>query len=508
MYIIKNAFKNISRSKGRNILIGLIVVIITVSSCIALSINNSSNELVKNQENSNEIKATLSLDRQKIMQDAQANGEDMREAMANTPALTIDEINKYGISTYVESYYYTLSGTINSSNIEAYNTNSSSNKSEQPNTNGNRIPDKREFERGDFSIVGYSSVSAMTDFINGTSKITSGEMFEDTNTENVCVISKELAELNNLSVGGKITLTNPNDENQAYEFTITGIYEDSSTGDLNNQFMPSTSMDPANKLITSYTALNNIISSSQSESESSAISSQLNTTFVLKDAASVDKFSSELTSKGLNKYYTVNTNLDSIGQSLTPLKNLSSFATIFLAIVLIIGGIVLVIINMINIRERKYEVGVLTAIGMKKGKVALQFILELFIVALISIIIGSSIGAAASVPTANLLLEKQISSQQSEQEKINNNFGRPGGFLNGSMQTNKANDNQRRQNPMGGFFGMKQNVNYIDKIDAVVNGTVLLKILGIGILLTLFSSAVSVIFILRYEPLKILSNRA
>ena len=38
MYIIKNAWRNLLRAKGRNILIGLIVCIIALSSCIALII--------------------------------------------------------------------------------------------------------------------------------------------------------------------------------------------------------------------------------------------------------------------------------------------------------------------------------------------------------------------------------------------------------------------------------------------------------------------------------------
>lgn len=38
MYIFKNAFRCISRAKGRNILIGLVVLLLSVSSCIGLSI--------------------------------------------------------------------------------------------------------------------------------------------------------------------------------------------------------------------------------------------------------------------------------------------------------------------------------------------------------------------------------------------------------------------------------------------------------------------------------------
>lgn len=38
MYIIRNALKCIDRSKGRNVLIGIIVLVIAISACIGLSI--------------------------------------------------------------------------------------------------------------------------------------------------------------------------------------------------------------------------------------------------------------------------------------------------------------------------------------------------------------------------------------------------------------------------------------------------------------------------------------
>lgn len=41
MYIIKNAFRCIGRSKGRNILIGIIALVIAVSACLGLSIRQA-----------------------------------------------------------------------------------------------------------------------------------------------------------------------------------------------------------------------------------------------------------------------------------------------------------------------------------------------------------------------------------------------------------------------------------------------------------------------------------
>lgn len=530
MYILKNAWLSITRSKGRNILIGIIVVLIAVASCIALSIKNSAKQVVVNYKNASEITATLSLDRRALMQDAQTNGQDIREVMTSITSPTLDEIKKYGSSTYLKSYYYTIQTSFNGSGIDPVDTNSwweDSQSSENNNANNNNtqgqngaMPGGRGFGRimGDFRVTGYSSSSAMQNFINGTYKMSSGAMFEDGETSNVCVITDELAQLNDLSVGSKITFVNPADEAKTFEFTVGGIYTDTSnTGD--DQMISNAFSDSANQIITSFTALNNIITASQQAADAAtdsnttdtqsgaqtdtSLRAQVSSNFILKNADSLEGFKTDLTTMGLNKYYTVQTNLDTVEQSLTPLNNLNSFATVFLIVVLVIGGIILIVLNMINIRERKYEVGVLRAIGMKKGKVTAQFIIELFMVTIIALVIGSAIGASASVPTANKMLESQISAQESQQQQIGQNFGRGEGFEGGRQAGNFPGGNA-----MGRFFGLRENVNYVEQINAVMDAKVLMQIALIGVVLTLFSSSVAVVFISRYEPLKILSNRS
>src|SRR5665647_3182349 len=498
MYIFKNAWKSIVRSKGRNILISIIVAIIAFSSCIALSIKNSSDQVVENYKNSSDITAILSLDRQAMMKDAQTSGNDIRTALSSVPVLTIDELTKYSGSPNVKSFSYTVQSSLNASNISAFDASATASPtstsapvptatarpgSASNNSNGGAGGNRGGMNRGDYQVIGYSSALAMTNFINGTYKITSGAMFADGETNHVCVISNELAQYNNINVGSIITFTNPAVDTQTYDFTVVGIYTNTSTGTNADP-----SSDKANNIITSYEALNSVIDASKiadtnaaiaatttttttaatttATTASTALSAQLTSSFLLNNADSVDGFKADLTAMGLSNYYTVQTNLDSYNTSLTPLKNLGSFAIFFLLLVLGIGGIILIVFNIFNIRERKYEVGVLRTIGMKKGKVVTQFISELFIVTFLAIAIGSAVGAAASVPTANALLASQISAQQSQQQTVSDNFGGPRGGNNAI---------QRRAAQGGGnaFFGLRQNISYIDKINAVMNAQVL-----------------------------------
>lgn len=55
---------------------------------------------------------------------------------------------------------------------------------------------------------------------------------------------------------------------------------------------------------------------------------------------------------------------------------------------------------------------------------------------------------------------------------------------------------------------MNQTAQYLSDISATVNVTVVLQLFAVGILLTLISSLVAVVSVMRYEPLQILSNRS
>ena len=115
--------------------------------------------------------------------------------------------------------------------------------------------------QGDFTITGYSSDSAMKDFVDGSSSITEGEMFAEGTADNTCVISSELASYNDLAVGDTITLSNSNQEDETYTLTIAGIYETESTSDSASSMMGGfmAGADSSNQIYVSYQTLETIL---------------------------------------------------------------------------------------------------------------------------------------------------------------------------------------------------------------------------------------------------------
>ncbi|MGN1298374.1 MAG: ABC transporter permease, partial [Candidatus Scatovivens sp.] len=486
MYILKNSLVSIFRNKGRNVLIGLIILTIACASTVTLAIRNTANNIVKNYEESHDLIATLSFNRNQLMQQFKG-GEDAQkeniEAFNNIESFTIDDVKNYGNSEYLKGYYYIYSTSLNSDTLskatDSYEyevedtqttTTTSTTTTTTPGTSGSGegnkpghegmdagpmgerhtitnnntttiiTKSKEKFEStrnllGDFQLDGYSSYDAMTRFVDGTYKITEGEMISDFSAYQ-CVISSELATLNEVTVGSTITLKNATTE-VTYDFIVTGIYTDNN----DNDETASMYSESVNTIITGSGVIDLLVA------DDSTIVTNITPSFILNDEEDIEGFTSEIKEKGLNEYYTVNTNLDELQNATKSIENVKTFATTFLIITLIISSLVLFVINMINIRERKYEIGVFRTIGMSKFKLTLQFIIELLIVAAVALIIGAIIGGFLAKPVGNMLLENEIETSKSEQDEISNNFGK---------------------NDMNMQFNNREQVQAIDSMEAVV----------------------------------------
>jgi putative ABC transport system permease protein len=533
MYIIKNALKCIGRSKGRNLLIGVIVLVIAISSCIGLSIRQAAESAKEETLASMSVTATISFDRSSMM--SQMTGDpdskggknfdkgSFASMMGASSSLSLEEYQTYAAAPSVADFYYSLTGYVNGADgFEPVSTDST----EEESTADTPVPVGSDRQNGmaggkgnkifgsnsDFTVVGYSGENAMTSFLNGTATITQGTVFATDAANDACIITEELAAFNGLSVGDAVQIANPNNEEELYTLQIVGIYTDASANESSFSMFGSTSNDPANKIYMNYATLQKIIAASEAataelteentESTVTALNGTLIGTYVFTSVDDYQAFEEDVRTLGLDESYTVtSSDVSAYENSMVPLNTLSTMAGYFLIVILVIGAVILVVLNIFNIRERKYEIGVLTAMGMKKGKVALQFLTEIFVVTLVAVIIGAGIGAVSSVPVTNKLLENQVASQNSQSQQVEQNFGR------GNMNM----DNNTAMGGRGNFFtdmmGIDSENAYVTEVSSAMNFTVVLQMLGIGILLTLISGVVSMLFVMRYEPLKILANR-
>lgn len=492
MYILKNAFISIKRNIGRNVLICIIILVVSCAASVTLAIRNSANSIIKSYEEKYDIIATIQTNRESLMKNFNSNDrtsgkENIRDSFESISDITIDDIIEYGESEYVKSYYYTESIGLNSNSIETAsienNTSQSIGISGKGDSQVQMNLKNSTKSNSDFTIIGYSSYEAMEDFISGKYSIIDGEVSQEFN-KNYCVINSELATINGINIGDNIEFVSPNDESITFDFIVTGIFQDTdNSADTRMQMFSSS----ANTIITNTDTIENIVK------KDSNISKSINPSFVLTSKEAIEDFTNEVKNKGLDNNLMISTNLENVESSTESISNLKTFALVFLIITLLIGAVVLFVISMINIKERKYEIGVLRTIGMSKCNLTLQFVIELLIVTLISLLIGCAIGALISVPTANKLLENEIQSSQESQENVMSNFGQKSG--------------KEMMNVRSSFNGVS-NIEPVSSINAVVDIKVLFELLGIGILLTIIISVVSMISIQRFSPLTILKERS
>lgn len=511
MYIFKNAYLNIARAKGRNVLIGLIIMAITLGACITITINKSGNALVDTYRESNPLEASLSLDTMSYR-----NATD--EEKETFELLNVDTINKIGNLDMVTGYYYTVQSSLNSDDIEAISyddlftkpseSEDSSTNSSDPNSNRQMPNDggaRMSFSSGDYTIIAYSDISYAEDFVDGNKKIIDGSMIDKNNTENVIVISEELAEENDLAVGDTVTFINTNDETITYKYEIVGIYE--IVNDTTSSMPGKVQSNSSNQIYTNISVLNQIIEDDGTETSSYSMFNSITSNFYIA-YEDLDKFTEAVRDLGVSDYYNIRTNEDEITATLEPIKSIASFSFTFLIVILVVGGIVLTIINLFNIRERKYEIGVLRAIGMTKSKVTIQLVSEIFMVALIALVVGTTAGTILSQPVSNYMLSSEIESYTTSQSNISENFGGEGfsrpGFDGGP---NSSSTNSNSSKPNGNAPTTISADDYVSSLEVHTDLITIAQLFGVSLLLTIISGITAVMFVNKYEPNKILQNR-
>ncbi len=479
-------------------------------------------------------------------EESEENAESMQDVLKSLSGLSLEEMQIYSAADSVQDFYYYATVSLSGNNgLEPLNKDDHSSieaaiSDAMPTDRGpggmmgpggemSSVEDIMASINfgGDFVLYGYSSDIAMEDFRDGTCYITSGQMFEQGTGDYVCIIDDELATYNDLQVGDQITLCNPGMRSERFVFSIVGIFKN--TADVSAQ----TQDDPANHILTSYTVTHDIVEKSRVYRDPASVESSVETedgrrveqlltddgalvikgrpeddseeyeneealsetvvgTYLFDSIEDYDAFEKQVYELGLSENYTVtSSDVAAYEASLVPLENLSAYANTFLYIILGIGAVILIGVNVFNIRERKYEIGSLTAMGMKKRKVAVQFITELTLVTFLGIILGSLLGAGLSTPVANMLLASQIEYEESSSESMNANFGRE--VSNASVK------------PHGG--DVEGEVEYVGTIEFSFDTAIVYKMIIIGALLAFASSTAAITYILRYDPLEILAER-
>lgn len=502
MNYMKRAIQSLWAKKGRSIIMIAVFSAILIFVLAGLTIRSGADLATTNAKKSVGATVTLSTNRETMFKQSDSEDENSRPdpgSFERTP-VNLSDAKKIAKLSNVKSYSFEASTSADkSSGIEPISSDSDASNDSTENTEESSDEQMAGFggggapggmSQGDFQIKGVSESSSYSEFSAGTASLVEGEAITsaDEGTNNV-LIEQSLAEANDLSVGDTFKIKDIDDKD--VEVTIKGIYKTSDSGDsMSAQF---NFMNPSNTIFSSYTMVNTLTGS-----EGKTIDSAV---YNLEDPKDMDSFVKQANKLIDTDTFSLETNDQMYQQMLQPLNNVSSFAKNIVILVAAAGVIILTLIIMLSIRERKYEIGVLLSLGESRMKVISQFFVEIFICMIFALGIAAASGNVVGNAVGNQLLNQQTTSQNVEGQEANaaGNNGGPGGQ---GQMPGGGNGEPRGGGQMGGnpFTQTEE----IQELNISVKPIEILSLAGIGLGISLFSIVLSSAGILRLNPKKIL----
>ena len=258
------------------------------------------------------------------------------------------------------------------------------------------------------SLRGNMEMRLDFDVQNGNIEVNEGRMIiaED---RDVCVISRELAELNGLTVGDKLEFNDRKERetSKVYSAEIVGIY------DTIHKITPIMYGD-------SYRSENIIMTDLRFPEKPQGCEGDplyQYATFWVENVDEYDTVKEQIKKADINwKRYDF---LDNTGMSDTMAENfgdLDEMSSMILILVAVSGVVIIFLVFLFWLKGRVHEIGIFLAIGKSKAAIIAQMMMEGILIGCISFMLATICAPALSKSVADYLVGYQVK-QQEEQRK-------------------------------------------------------------------------------------------
>lgn len=404
---------------------------------------------------------------------------------------------------YVKDYSYELSTSANANNLETVETKGPGgdmggfggmmggpNFSQQ--TSDSTLD-------ADIAISGVNAYAYIDGVENETITVKDGNYFDE-NSNDAVMISYEFAELNSLKVGDSLKLKNIYIEKEI-PLTVIGIYDSAEErADANTIYM---NVETAAKFLSE-------------DDYNSGNYDVANANFYMTNSDKAEEFVDKINEEFVelaenNLKATVDTSeYDSIAGSI---ESVGGFADTILIIVVVAAIIIVTLIVTINVKDRRYEIGVLMSLGASKKNIIGQIITELLIVGTLGFAIASVTGTVFAGALGDMILEDQTTASNEQAER---NFGRPGAEM-GGMPSGKGGNTRGGGPSMPDFAdGAMPNMKEVmqagredKKVELNINAEPVdyLLLFVTGYFVIILALIVPSVSIMRYQPKEILAGK-
>ena len=302
----------------------------------------------------------------------------------------------------------------------------------------------------------------------GVIELVSGRLFSEQEVSNltyVALISQNFADTNSLGIGSSLTIQNivwnmqdhlEIDENfyveenifaqRSYTFEIIGIFEPQVEYDTGDEWIDIEFQNQIENLI--YVPSTVSIASNLYQSEHMAVMElgekyrQANfdemilyhNIYVLYDFADMKNFA-QAVERIAPEFYTATYTSDTFQNITSVMQSISQLAIAVLWVAIIASVTILSLLIVLFIRERRQEIGILLALGERRGVIVLQAISEVLIVALIAVVLSLFVGSLISGSISeSMLMNDLIAGQAADQNTTFSNLDRMGFSNNVSIE--------------------------------------------------------------------------
>ncbi len=457
MNLFKYALQNLKTYKYRTVIMIVTLVLVTTASVVGISIQSATHDIAKKYRDQIGAQVNIELDAKKMM-----------NAKTSPQKISAEQYEKIAQLEYVKNYSYLTELMIGSNTLKAVGEDTQKGEDQMglvlEDENGNAV----KAQTPKIRLIGGAGNADLPEFRDGSRKLVEGEAPKN---KFDAMISKEFATLNNIKIGDTIYLNDVRGKlEQGYK--VTGIYEDNTIEDGGTGIdMPL--FNRRNEVITTF--------ESAMALNSEGIN-QVRATYEINDPKDFDAFYQAVRDLGVGEDYNISIDHKSFEKAVGPINNLNSTVGYFMMIILLIAAGVLMLLSILSVKERQYEIGVLRAMGMKKVKVGLSFIVESVIVLMIALVIGLGIGSVVTKPVASSLLEQQITAMEKANENDDGNT---------SLFTPDR----------------SKDVKTVDTIDTSINALVLVKITSLGFGIIILTNIINIIYIMRFQPMEIMRKK-
>lgn len=415
MNFVKRALYSIKRRLGKSLLLFSLIFVLgnVIAGAIAVQQATTNSEASIRKS----LGATVIVEFDYMGYSSKGNGEAIE-------GLSVDAINKMGSLPQVKHYDYsqTASGRV----VDP--TKAFKKDSEGGGTQGYTGMD------GFVSFKG-GQLPEVLDFLENRGKLVSGRTFtpeEIASGANKVIVSKEFADANGLSEGSRFTVQSVAQDysnmmpkelgTKDFEVEVIGIYEPAPQTGAEGQMADFMEEMSQNTMYTTNGFVQEIVSAEEEilaannvTNPGQDIPTQYSPVFVLQDPSMIEEFKQAIADV-VPEYYKISTSSDTFKKIAGPVQTMQSLAGYTLYISVGASLLILSLLITLFLRDRKHELGIYLSLGETKVKVVSQIILEVVIVAFVSITLSLFTGNMIANQITETMIMNQLTAEQESSE--------------------------------------------------------------------------------------------